>query len=59
MRGQESPFVGYLPADVGKKLPMFKRFRGRLIAEVNLTEDQYEAAPQALRVLALARVGRR
>ncbi len=46
----------YLPEGLGEELPMFVRFRVRLIAEVRTTEDQYETHPAALRVLALGRV---
>lgn len=55
--GEKVPIVGYLPADVAKKLPMWKRFRARLIVEVHAAQDQYESAPRAVMVLALARVG--
>lgn len=50
------PVPTYLPEALAKKLPMFSRFRVRLIAEVGLQEDQYETHPAALRVAALARV---
>lgn len=53
--GEGSPVVGYIVEEVAKKLPMFKRFRGRMVAEVHLVEDQYETAPHALRVVAFAR----
>jgi hypothetical protein len=46
----------YLPEDVADALPMFPRFRVRLIAELRLAADRYEAHPAALRALALARV---
>jgi hypothetical protein len=46
---------GYLPESLAKKLPMFQRFRGRLIAEVQQQADQYETYPASLRVVALVR----
>jgi hypothetical protein len=49
----------YLPDDLAKGLPMFQRFRTRMIAEVQLPVDQYETHATALRVVALARVSRR
>jgi hypothetical protein len=55
--GDEHPLIGYLPVKVAKQLPMFRRFRGRLVTEVHLVEDQYETQPSALRVVALMRVG--
>lgn len=53
--GEGAPVVGYIVEEVAKKLPMFKRFRGRMVAEVHLVEDQYETTPHALRVVAFAR----
>ncbi|APR86598.1 Uracil-DNA glycosylase, family 4 [Minicystis rosea] len=50
------PIPAYLPESLAKKLPMFQRFRGRLIAEVHQQADQYETHAAALRVVALARV---
>jgi hypothetical protein len=54
--GADAPLVGYLSAKVAKALPMFRRFRGRLIAEAHLVEEQYESQPSCLRALALVRV---
>jgi hypothetical protein len=55
--GSSSRLVpAYLPEGLAKKLPMFARFRARLLAELCLQEDQYEAHPGALRVTALVRV---
>jgi hypothetical protein len=50
------PAPVYLPEDIAKKLPLFSRFRARMIAELYLQEDQYEAHPGALKALALGRV---
>lgn len=49
------PTPTYLPESLTKELPMFKRFRVRLIGEADLREDQYETHPHAIRALALAR----
>jgi hypothetical protein len=46
---------GYLPESLAKKLPMFQRFKGRLIAEVQQQADQYETHHASLRIVALAR----
>ncbi|WP_437927533.1 DUF2169 domain-containing protein [Sorangium sp. So ce291] len=46
----------YLPEALAKKLPMLARFRARVIAVIELQEDQYETHPAALRVIALGRV---
>jgi hypothetical protein len=45
----------YLPDEIAKKLPLFQRFRARLLAEVRLAADQYETHAAALDVVALAR----
>ncbi len=50
------PVPAYLPEALAEKLPMYARFRARVLAELCLQEDQYEAHPGALRVTALARV---
>ncbi len=46
----------YVPDMIAAKLPLYARFPARLIVEVNLQQDQYEAHPCALLCLALARV---
>ena len=48
--------VVYLPDDVGMKLPMYARFKVRMIARVQLPLDQYEQGTLALEALALARL---
>jgi hypothetical protein len=55
VRGEEQALVGYLPEHLTKSLPMYQRFRGRIIAEVHLPQDQYDAQPATLKALALAR----
>ncbi len=46
----------YLPAKISKRLPLFRRFPARLVAEVVWSQDQYETCPVALRALALGRL---
>jgi hypothetical protein len=54
---EKVPGLGYVVADVAKKLPMWRRFRARVIVEVHAAQDQYEVVPRAMKVLAMARVG--
>ncbi|MBK8257032.1 MAG: DUF2169 domain-containing protein [Polyangiaceae bacterium] len=51
-----STLVSYLPESVGAKLPLSLRFRARVVAEVHPSPDPLEAAPLALKVVALGRV---
>lgn len=46
----------YLPSDLSKKLPMFQRFRSKVIAEAHVQQDQFESHPSALKVVALGRL---
>jgi hypothetical protein len=46
----------YLPEALAKQLPMFQRFRARIIAEALLQQDEYETQPTALKVVALGRL---
>ena len=50
------PAPVYLPDDLARRLPMYTRFRTRMIAELYLQEDQYEQHPGALKVHAIGRV---
>jgi hypothetical protein len=52
-RGSAAPV--YLPVALAGKLPLYARFPARLVVEVHLQQDGYEAHPFALRCLALAR----
>lgn len=54
--GLDAPIPTYLPARIARRLPLFRRFTARLLAEVIWQQDQYETHPLALRVLALGRV---
>lgn len=56
MPGSQTPVPVYIPEEVCLKLPMYQRFRVRIIAEVNQQEDQHESHSLSLRVLALSRV---
>ncbi len=50
------PAPVYIPEDIAKKLPLYQRFRARIIAELYFQEDQYELHPAALKLLAMGRV---
>ncbi|MFO0758099.1 MAG: DUF2169 domain-containing protein [Byssovorax sp.] len=54
--GSSSPVPTYLPEAVAAKLPMFQRFKARMVVEVDFTVDQYESHQAALKVVALARL---
>jgi hypothetical protein len=46
----------YLPESLEKTLPMMVSFKARMIVQAHVKQDQYEAHPHALRVVALGRV---
>ncbi|HLM76026.1 MAG TPA: hypothetical protein VK459_25145 [Polyangiaceae bacterium] len=46
----------YMPERLASRLPLFQRFRARLIAEAHPRQDQLDPHPSALRVLALGHV---
>ncbi|MDI1430097.1 hypothetical protein [Polyangium sorediatum] len=50
------PAPVYLPDDIAKKLPLFQKFRARLLVELYFQEDQYEPHPAALKALSISRV---
>jgi len=54
--GASGVLPAYVPAKLARRLPLFQRFRARLLVEVLPQQDQYESHPLALRVAALARV---
>jgi hypothetical protein len=54
--GESWSIPAYLPASLIAKLPMVTRMKARVIAEAHAQQDQYEAHPQALRVIALGRL---
>lgn len=56
MSQDSQPFVGYAPQDIAKKLPMFRKFRARIIAELHPWQDQYETRRESLRALAIGTV---
>ncbi len=53
--GGSDELPAYLPEEVGKQLPMAKRFACRVLAEVDPKQDFSEACALALRVLAVGR----
>ena len=55
-QGSSSPMPAYLPESLTKKLPMFQRFKARIVAEAHMQQDEYENHPAALKVVALGRV---
>jgi hypothetical protein len=54
--GSSSPIPVYLPESLARKLPMYQRFRVRMIADVHLAMDQHETHMVALRGVTLARL---
>lgn len=54
--GGTAPMPAYIPWKLGKRLPLFQRFRARLLVEALPQQDQYESHPLALRVAALGRM---
>lgn len=55
-QGSVIPAPVYIPDDIAKKLPLYQRFRARIIVELYFQEDQYESHPAALKALAIGRV---
>jgi len=53
--GSQELIPTYLPEALADGLPLYQRFRARLVAEVHPQLDQYETHPLALRTFALAR----
>jgi hypothetical protein len=53
LRGSAAPV--YLPEALVGRLPLYARFNARVIVEVLLQQDPFEAHPYALKCLALAR----
>lgn len=54
--GTTRPVPAYLPELLSTKLPLYPRFRVRLLAELHLSEDPLDAHEASLRVVALGRV---
>jgi hypothetical protein len=54
--GSDHAIPLYLPEDAAKQLPMFARFRARVLAELRLRLDQDETSDCALRAVAIGRV---
>lgn len=57
MPGDKDALLAYLPEDLAKKLPMYRRFKARVVADVHPQQDQYEVRALGLRVLAVGRAG--
>jgi len=53
--GSSQPVPSYMPDALAQKLPLYQRFKARLIVEIYPQLDQYETSPIGLRVIALAR----
>ncbi len=56
--GSDTGVPTYLPESLGKKLPLFRRLRVRLLVEAHFQADQFESHPAALRAVAIARIVR-
>ena len=56
--GSASGIPAYLPEAVGKRLPLFRQLRARLLCEAHFRADQFESHNAALKVVALARIVR-
>jgi hypothetical protein len=54
--GTSAPIPTYLPEPLGKQLPLFQRFRARVLVDVHMQQDQFETHPCALKVVAIGRV---
>lgn len=54
--GSTTGIPTYLPETLAQRLPLFRRFPARLIADVAFQADQYETHPTALKVGAITRV---
>lgn len=56
MSNDGAPLIAYAPEELGKKLPMFRRFRARIIGELHPWQDQYETRRESIRVVAFGTV---
>ncbi|HVK68790.1 MAG TPA: DUF2169 domain-containing protein, partial [Polyangium sp.] len=56
LHSDSQPIVAYAPDAVARKLPMFRRFRARIVGELHPAQDQYEARGEAIRALAVGTV---
>jgi hypothetical protein len=54
--GSTVPIPVYLPEALGKQLPLFQRFRARVLVDVHMQQDQYETHACALKAVAVGRV---
>jgi hypothetical protein len=56
MAGEPEGLLVYVPEEMGKKVPMYRRVAVRVIGEVLARQDQYEARGSALRGVGVGRV---
>jgi hypothetical protein len=54
--GEQQAIPAYLPFALSSKLPLMTRMKARLVAEAHAQQDQYEAHPHGLKVVALGRI---
>ncbi len=54
--GGGTKVVAYLPVALAEELPMFRRMDVRVVGELRLRVDQYEAAAMAMKVVGVGRV---
>jgi hypothetical protein len=54
--GEREGMLGYVPEELGKKLPMYRRVGVRVIGEVLPRQDQFEVQAIALKVAVVGRV---
>jgi len=53
--GEAQPVPAYVPAAVGSRLPLFRSFPARIVAELRPRQEPYAASPVMLAVVALGR----
>jgi len=56
--GSHSGIPAYLPEHLGKRLPLFRQMRVRILVEAHFQADQFESHAAALRAVAVARIVR-
>jgi len=56
LSSEGQPLVAYAPEDAAKKLPIFRKFRARIVGELHPSQDQYVLRHESIRVLALGTV---
>lgn len=56
MPGEKDALVVYLAEEAGERLPMYKRFGVKVVAEVHPRKDQWEARGEALRGVGVSKI---